>query len=143
MKSNELMLGDWVYALSSRGEEFTATTVKNIYDADEDEPCGTIMEKYGRIVGSSEFKPIPLTQEILEKSGFDEEPFDKWEDSMWVSKNDRVLISKRTRYKEWYIHIDCEYFSPVWSMECDYVHELQHILRFCGLNELADNLKIE
>lgn len=141
MTTKELMLGDWVYALSSRGENFTPTTVKNIYDADEDETCGTIMEKYGRIIGSYEFKPIPLTQEILEKSGFSEETH--FHRPMWFTKDREVLLSKITNSKEWFIYIFNESFGATCAMECDYVHELQHILRFCGLNELADNFKIE
>lgn len=43
--------------------------------------------------------------------------------------------------------------TAVYSFDCDqyerlifvasYIHELQHALRLCGLNDLADNFKIE
>lgn len=46
---------------------------------------------------------------------------------MWLNKdNDYFFISSLDAY----IHIY-------------YVHELQHALRLCGLNELADNFKVK
>lgn len=62
-------------------------------------------------------EPIPLTAEILEKNGLDKVP----ELSMVLNRDTMPL-----------------YHSPMLY----YVHELQHALRLCGLNELADNFKV-
>lgn len=87
-----------------------------------------------KIVGISHdypcvYEPIPLTSEILEKNG-----------CVMVDKGD---------YGEW--HIKENPNIPLWQhtefiifdgVVINYVHELQHALRLCGLNELADNFKI-
>ena len=63
------------------------------------------------------FDPIPLTPEILEKNGLDKVP----ELSMVLNRDTMPM-----------------YHSPM----LHYVHELQHALRLCGLNDLADNFKV-
>lgn len=78
----------------------------------------------------SVYEPIPLTHEILEKNGF--------------------RIGHHGTYHIWGFCIGNHYdgqFTPYISLGCThkdltYVHELQHALRLCGLNSLADNLKI-
>lgn len=134
MKASELMIGDWVLALTSRGEEFSPTRVKNIYDADEDEPCGTIMETYGRIIGSYEFKPIILTEEILKANGITRE---------YYKYNGGASETYKYVYKgEWLSIAEGNGFYFFHQCKLYYVHELQHTLRLCGLNELADNFKV-
>lgn len=64
------------------------------------------------------FDPIPLTPKILEKNGLDKVP----ELSMVINRDTMPM-----------------YHSPM----LHYVHELQHALRLCGLNVLADNFKVE
>ena len=64
------------------------------------------------------FEPIPLTAEILEKNELP--PYE------WLK-----------------IYFQGEYGNITdFSMRLKYVHELQHALRLCGLNDLADNFKI-
>ncbi|MBQ0088527.1 MAG: hypothetical protein KBT27_04250 [Prevotellaceae bacterium] len=44
------------------------------------------------------------------------------------------------------INVKNDYFyiyCAMISIQIKYVHELQHALRLCGLNDLADNFKIE
>lgn len=95
----------------------------------------------GEPVIGRDLKPIPLTPGILEKNGFvfNNEYFPE----VWTSKDSRVILTQEgTSWKTWYIHIYSEDFSTIGDVECDYVHELQHVLRLCGLNDLADNFKI-
>lgn len=92
-----------------------------------------------------EIKPIPLTEEILKANGW------KKNDPHWVSTLRRYCDKDGSKWSlsftlqkgiwDAYIHnggdLNINKFHPM------YVHELQHALRLCGLNELADNLKIE
>lgn len=71
-------------------------------------------------------EPIPLTAEILETNLIHFQYGYPW--------------YQRERYRhpdEFNIHID-----NVTEVYVKYVHELQHALRLCGLNEIADSFKI-
>lgn len=75
-----------------------------------------------------EYEPIPLTPEILEKNGFE--------------KKGIKLIAREGVY---YIDVvDCgtEFKVIDENIIIHFVHELQHALRLCGLDELADNFKV-
>ena len=93
--------------------------------------------------------PIPLTAEILEKNGFKYKTTD-WDVvyegphyGKYNLKKFHVLIGKEnvalaSHYD--YIgqgDVDAHVFAYI-----NYVHELQHALRLCGLNELANNFKL-
>ena len=76
-------------------------------------------------------KPIPLTTEILEKNG--------WKQTEYCHEYQygKNTIKCRLLYMVGRINgIDIENFK------CEYVHQYQHLLRLCGLNELANNLKV-
>ena len=76
-------------------------------------------------------KPIPLTTEILEKNG--------WEYTTYCHeyRDDKNIIQSRLPYMVGRINgIDIENFK------CEYVHQYQHLLRLCGLGELANNFKV-
>ena len=76
-------------------------------------------------------QPIPLTPEILEKNGWKETEY-------WHEYEDGNTIIQYSLSNIWGIinGIEIEHFK------CEYVHQLQHLLRLCGLNELADNFKV-
>ena len=81
--------------------------------------------KYGWV------KPIPLTPEILEKNGWKETQY--WHE--YQDGNNTIqccLPDMRGRING----IEIEHFK------CEYVHQYQHLLRLCGLNELANNFKM-
>lgn len=83
-----------------------------------------------------EISPIHLTAEILEKNG-------------WWLENEDFYRHKGVDFLLWW-------YRGIWSVEIEtkfgveyhsftdihYVHELQHALRLCELNELANNFKI-
>lgn len=76
-------------------------------------------------------KPIPLTYEILEKNGWKETQY--WHE--YQDGNNSIqacLPDMRGRING----IEVEHFR------CEYVHQYQHLLRLCGLDELADNFKV-
>lgn len=103
-------------------------------------------------IGFHYLQPIPLTPEILEKNNLilgdniissDKTPFGEIFNSINI-KN--TLIENGQLQKEAYqIYIRNKELSIFEGryicIRIAYVHELQHALRLCGLNELADNFK--
>lgn len=148
MKATELMIGDLV--LQSNGNAVKIDWIKTgeygYYD------------KYGKmeIACTPLLEPIPLTAEILEKNGFK------------VTKESKMLVLTIAACYE--LNNEAEYPNKYWIIIDDfsddekirmsfniqypkkihqlsglriaYVHELQHALRLCGLNELASNFKV-
>ena len=73
-------------------------------------------------------KPIPLTAEILEKN--------RWRfnlEDMWRNEDVDFSIEK------WDGKFQCYDINQI---KLDSVHQLQHALRLCRLDELADNFKV-
>ena len=75
-----------------------------------------------------EFEPIPLTPEILEKNGW-------WFDTEDTWRHDEVNFT----IEKWNGRYQCYDINQI---KLDSVHQLQHALRLCGLDELADNFKV-
>lgn len=86
---------------------------------------------------SGQFDPIFLTPSILEKNGFvlnevvKEYYIFRGIDNRVYICNDREYINSRN---EWHVHIDSEDYCSIASCELTYVHELQHILRLCKID---------
>ena len=83
---------------------------------------------------------IPITPEILEKNGF------VFDCDFWTIANPRYNNVRMVRYCS--IDEDAtDAFLGHWAFDenyaIDFVHELQHALRLCGLNEIADNFKVQ
>lgn len=83
--------------------------------------------------------PIPLTPEILEKNGFEvSNRLSTFQGCGYI-----IIVANRDKYK--FIHIikdNCDKSSDI-KIYCElYVHEMQHALRLCKLNELADNFEV-
>lgn len=131
MLCKELQFGDWCcdgYRLSMQitnvGDDYAYATWEGNegdpweFDDKEDKP-----------------KPIPITPKILEKNGF-------------KKRGDEYAAFGLGGPIQWYVALeDFKWF--ITSSDRDltirgqrYVHELQHALRLCGLNELADNFKV-
>lgn len=96
------------------------------------------------LVSESEIQPIPLTAEILEKNGFcesDEVP------NMLCLESDEYHIYyglHNTAFCVFQRDKHSILFKEKFRIaEMKYVHRLHQALRLCGLNDLADNLKIE
>ena len=73
-------------------------------------------------------KPIPLTPEILEKNGWRFNVEDRW-----------LHYEVDFYIEEWNGRFQCYEINQI---KLNSVHELQHALRLCGLNELAENFKV-
>ena len=88
-------------------------------------------------------KPIPLTAEILEKDGWERDI-----DKEWEYNNSHILPhycyqwEKRNVKIEMYSGLEGFTISLIIGRRFYAVHELQHVLRLYGLDELADNFKV-
>ena len=120
MKVEELMIGDWVNAFDVPKQIEGIRTFKNgdeivYYDWDN-----------GNFITS--VTPIPLTKEILEKNGFKKHRYYGY-----------FIEQSNSGY---YIYFDNNYLSIHQSgydiiefAWCEYVHELQHALKLCGIEK--------
>lgn len=130
MKANELMIGDWLKHYNGTPMQVTKITTEHFACA---ENGGMNCWEY-----NNKYEPIPLTPEILGKNGFKLEYFTlEW--ARYIGINDRVVLSNDKEYmnsrNEWYVHIDSEDYSSIASCELTYVHELQHLLKLCGIDK--------
>lgn len=126
MRAEELMIGDWVLVDKEpikTKQVCEDCIISDFGDGDEEVNC---------------FEPIPLTPAILAKNGMetkDGDEFVLFDNSkidttgeftiiryyakvcrLWICKGDGVIENE--------IHIDCQY-----------VHELQHALKLCGIDK--------
>lgn len=76
-------------------------------------------------------RPIPLTPEILEKNGWKETQY--WHEYQ-DGKNTIQCCLPDMRGRINGVEIE--------NFKCEYVHQYQHLLRICGLDELANNFKV-
>ena len=113
MKATELMVGDWIVKPSGH-----IRTIDRAEFLNDD-------------AWFEDIKPISLTPEILEKNG--------WKETVYYHdyRDGNNTIQFFLPYMTGRINgIDIEHFG------CEYVHQFQHLLRLCGLDEIADNFKL-
>ena len=120
MKAAELMVGDWVCLKDDIKCELPLKVDGVLTDDISLEGEGFLGGAEGLI------RPIPITPEILEKNGW-------WYDVEWM--HDKVDFG----IERWNGGFQCYNINQI---KLDLVHQLQHALRLCGFNELADNFKV-
>lgn len=126
MKCKEFQIGDWIQ--DENGSPMRIIKVGRDYACAifGDNECPWAFE-------DDDVQPegIPITPEILEKNGWKETAY-------WLeyqdSKNTIQCCPPDMRGR--INGIEIEHFK------CEYVHQYQHLLRLCGLDELADNFKV-
>jgi len=125
MDARDLMLGDWVRLCDSKVplqmEDVSGTGMFKKWT-----PDGEYMIPFNY----SEIEPIPLTPEILEKNGFvTAEKFRTYHyhhGGVYISVGlwGRITISSEGKR-----------FGNRMNIDCQYIHELQHALRLCGIDK--------
>ena len=119
MKVDALMIGFWVTGKKWRENPFKLTRIN-----DNGKYCYGITSD-GTQVGPfllEEIEPVPLTPEILEKNGFKLENYSgKIMSGKWWTRNDFVIHERMND------SVGKNNFSY------EYVHQLQHALRLCGI----------
>ena len=130
MKDEYLMIGDWYY-WEAEGKKYPMQVIKDTFKlSDED---------------ISNFRPIPLTKDILEKNFimYDLEYFIPEYPSHNPEANDYFSIYHdrcsglstiwKTQYIDgFYSDVETKFVSVV---SIKYVHELQHFLKSCMINK--------
>lgn len=143
----DVMLGDWVLYehKNSRGETISThyLKVENITSRDIFMRNGD----YARVqcVGYGCIKPIPLTEEILEKNGFEELMSEGWESAAKFGRIPEPTGVWQYSFGQFdsVSYLPKRSFLSVKFMEgytadianIKYVHELQHALRLCGVEK--------
>ena len=152
MKASELMIGDWVKIKGHLDYDKVREIAR-----DESMQWYISFACSATLFRAYEFEPVTLTPEILEKNGFSPETFltAEWEKKVYFKEFPGCVVEPDNSGK--YIFGTTIYWnktdsdgSPIdWGTmynsriyNLQYVHELQHALRLCGLDELADNFKI-
>jgi len=150
MKGIKLQLGDYVF-IKSPSSNITLIKIAAIHQ--KKVGYHNVPNKLNW-VRFSLLEPILLTSEILEKNGFNKVPQPGcsnpyyWEFKKFEEETEELLYHIKAYsnpFRGMYISIDnfgdCATLS--FNKQVESLHELQQALRLCGLDELADNLKIE
>ena len=126
MKANELMIGDWanVPPLNKSVRVGAVYHTMIIPNTDDDDVHASIGDEY--------LEPIPLTPEILEQNG--------WK---WNEYHTMMTLVVGSIHIGWGFYKDCLSISDhsddgncqITSLKCKYVHQLQHVLRLCGIEK--------
>jgi len=142
MEAKDLMIGDWVRISDDDTDEYFDAQIKGVDFLDnvyapipgEEKPCPFSIDCV---------EPIPLTPEILEKNGF-ENDFYEYESVADYVKVRNEGYSLHSTAHEWdgalitwcNGHVDVVTdFSGEYRGEIEYVHQLQHALRLCGIDK--------
>ena len=138
MEANELMIGDWV------GRVFDDKRID--YRQVDWIRTGEIGMRYQKVWAIGCIEPIPLTPEILEKNGFEMFKYDGWVHYYRIFGNSAIPFVLHSMIGGEMLSQEVGIFSTSTDTNCgievNYVHELQHALRLCRLNKLAENLKV-
>lgn len=147
MKAEELMINDAVLFYHTRLRCDVYGKIVSIYQREVGlNPASfDIVTNDGElVVGVSKrnVKPIPLTPEILSNNGFEIQNIKLWYTIYNPKYKNHTIVA-------YYDEDDEDVAIPFrghWVFDenyaFDYVHELQHCLRLCGLNDLAENFKV-
>lgn len=126
IRCRDLMVGDWIFNQNGSPMQIVAVDEDNAYACEGN-------EKGPWIFGDDEgYKPEPilLTSEILKKNG-------------WKHSNRLMIIRIDDNNFYWSEELGGVLYKNQYNMcDCKYVHNLQHALRLCELNKLADNFKV-
>lgn len=142
MKASELMVNDLVRTNKDEIIKVESISTKRQHrKVGYHKPADITHIKYVR---QGQLEPIPLTAIMLANNGMRE---DKWDEGDIQRCGGIAYREFHANEKFFYVRGHGE--NPVeWKVynngqvTVKYVHEFQHALRLCGLNELADNFKI-
>ena len=135
MKPNELMIGDWVIDAG-----ITSRTVYKRINRTDERSNSCVADDYKVILGEAGIKPIPITPEILEANDIRH-----YKDCGRLSFYKRMDADFVIRYEIYagYIGIELCDGNRISVERITKVHELQHVMKLIGLNDLAVNFKLE
>ena len=120
MKAEDLMIGDW-YWWEAEGKKYPLQVTKDTFKlSDED---------------ISNFQPIPLTPEILEKNDI----LYRKPSFYFIINDDKDLECTHYIYQtiqnDWAIGVDTGAYNCSVFARIKHVHDLQHGLKLCGIDK--------
>ena len=111
MDIKELMIGDWVYNTHNRQPEQVCEVRERM-----------VMLAYNDLYEYDEIEPIPLTEDLLQKHFPDPDVV------TWFPLDEKPGFFN--------IYWECPTFGDgELRLNIRYVHELQHVLRLCGIEK--------
>lgn len=128
MKANEIQIGDWLYykgqfnAFPFKVESITKKKVG--YHAEPNEH----RMYYLRL---SECKPIPLTLEILERNGWKKDGYFYRHEEFGYIQLGELFEHASLDFRKYGINYRVQTSPDLF----EYVHNLQHALRLCGIEK--------
>ena len=130
IKCRDFMVGDWIANQNGSPMQIVAVDEDNAYacEGNEERPW---------IFGDDEgYKPEPilLTPEILKKNG--------WKYHKNLENLMEMKVDEDACFRWINGHGGFSNQNGCYMYDFKYVHTLQHLLRYYGLNELADNFKV-
>ena len=140
MKAKELQIGDWVQVVESCKYAGAIGCIKTLIDHKYDESAyfKVFLRSNTIHIGiedicSDDIRPIPLTPEILEKNGFTKLEDESGKQRYRWEYADGIHISIDFTDTDPWVHVSnrCYFAVPY----CEYVHQLQHALRLCGIEK--------
>lgn len=141
MKATELMIGDWVKIKGHLDYDKVQEIAR-----DENMQWYISFACSATLFRAYEFESISLTPEILEKNGFEMFKYDGWVHYYRIFGNSAIPFVLHSMIGGEMLSQEVDIFSTSTDTNCgieiNYVHELQHALRLCGLNKLAENFKV-
>lgn len=130
MRATELMIGDWVEAeiqVDDTGKEPVYKKLhRRVVSIDK-----IYIELEDRAEVDATISPISLTQEILEDNRFKKDI--ELNGCYWRPDCRKYCIVKEI--DTWYFAFRHMGGGHICISECNYVHELQHALRLCGVEK--------
>jgi hypothetical protein len=129
MEANELMIGDWVWYDNQPHQIRQLGIFGENRDGDNyPAVCVGKPNGFGLILERNEIEPILLTPKILESNGFVDEI------SNYAYKTDNYHICYYCEDER----LSINKYGAILDVHCFYVHQLQHALRLCGIDEIIE-----
>ena len=140
-KCRDLMVGDWItnrnefpMQITNVGEDYAYAT----FEGNEGDPW-EFDDK------DEQPKPIEITEDILKENNWKVQGYTLLPNEHYYVKDEgrnylllsQGTLSARLTFRE----ANDGVFSVV-TLPCKYVHQLQQILRFAGLTDMANNFKV-
>ena len=131
----DFQIGDW----ASFSELRTPGNFSQCKVAGLDEEKNYVLFKYNKTWGYyahprlDKIEPIQITEKMLLANGWTK---NEALQAYWLNGNDLLF--------EWYINRRALFINDgLIPVPVQYVHQLQHAFRLCGLTDMADEFKIE